>query len=99
MCIRSVCIYSHHNICVCLFIPKSCNSQQETDNQKAGLCLALLEIGAWEQASGIIDRLPQFSLLDEDSIAKSLCFVIHSKIDPLYKRFVCTHTLEFNIYL
>ena len=61
--------------------------QQETDNQKAGLCLALLEIGAWEQASGIMDRLPAFSLLDEDSIARSLCYVIHSTIDPLYRRY------------
>jgi len=60
---------------------------QEIDNQKAGLCLALLEIGAWEEASGIMDRLPPFALLDEDSIAKSLCYVIHSTIDPLYRRY------------
>ena len=60
--------------------------QQDEDNQKAGLCLALLEIGAVEQANAVMDRLPKFSLLDEPTIVKALCFLIHSTVDPLYQR-------------
>ncbi|XP_047126503.1 THO complex subunit 2 isoform X2 [Hydra vulgaris] len=55
------------------------------DNQKFGLCQALLEIGAWNQALKIINQLPNSLLMSKCKIASSLCHLIHCTIEPLYR--------------
>ncbi|XP_058948707.2 THO complex subunit 2 [Pocillopora verrucosa] len=56
------------------------------DNQKFGLCEALLMVGAWNNACSILDRLPQFAAVSHPPIAKGLCKLIHTTIEPLYRR-------------
>ncbi|KAJ7383765.1 THO complex subunit 2 [Desmophyllum pertusum] len=57
------------------------------DNQKFGLCEALLMVGAWDHAyASILDRLPQFAAVSHPAIAKGLCKLIHTTIEPLYRR-------------
>ncbi|KAI8799110.1 THO complex subunit 2, partial [Biomphalaria glabrata] len=56
------------------------------NNQKLGLCEALLEIGAWENARAIIDRLPENFALVHPSISYALCSLVHRVIEPLYEK-------------
>jgi hypothetical protein len=58
---------------------------QGPSNQKFGLCKALMKIGAWQFARCIMDLLPQYSVVADESVAKSLCELIHSAVEPLYK--------------
>ncbi|KAI8731219.1 THO complex subunit 2, partial [Biomphalaria glabrata] len=53
--------------------------------QKLGLCEALLEIGAWENARAIIDRLPENFVLVHPSISYALCSLVNRVIEPLYE--------------
>ncbi|XP_063988875.1 THO complex subunit 2 isoform X2 [Diachasmimorpha longicaudata] len=55
-------------------------------NQKFGLCEALLEIGAWEVAQGLFSRLPDHSLTDQKPIALALCRMVHSIVEPVYRK-------------
>lgn len=61
---------------------------QRDNNQKLGLCEALLEIGAWSCAQAILDRLPENFAITSPPISKALCSLIHHVIDPLYERWV-----------
>ncbi|KAI8730814.1 THO complex subunit 2, partial [Biomphalaria glabrata] len=54
--------------------------------QKLGLCEALLEIGAWENARAIIDRLPENFVLVHPSISYALCSLVNRVIEPLYEK-------------
>ncbi|KAK6976995.1 THO complex subunit 2 [Biomphalaria glabrata] len=56
------------------------------NNQKIGLCEALLEIGAWENARAIIDRLPENFVLVHPSISYALCSLVNRVIEPLYEK-------------
>lgn len=55
-------------------------------NQKLGLCEALLRIGDWNHANAILARLPDHYATTYIEIAKALCALIHSTVDPLYRR-------------
>ena len=55
-------------------------------NQKFGLCEALLEVGAWEVASDMISRLPDFCMTDQKPIAKALCRMMNALIEPVYRK-------------
>ncbi|KAH9492652.1 THO complex subunit 2 [Bulinus truncatus] len=57
------------------------------NNQKLGLCEALLEIGAWDKAKAIIDRLPENFAVVSPSISSALCSLIHRVIEPLYEKY------------
>ena len=57
---------------------------QITNNQKFGLCEALLRIGSWELAKNIMSALPPFSVVSQKPIAQCLCNLIHYVIEPLY---------------
>lgn len=57
-----------------------------SNNQKFGLCEALLEVGAWDVALQMFNRLPDFCLTDQKPIALSLCKIIHAIIEPLYRK-------------
>jgi len=43
-------------------------------------------VGAWDHACSILDRLPQFAAVSNPAIAKGLCKLIHTTIEPLYRR-------------
>lgn len=54
------------------------------NNQKFGLCEALLKVGDWNNASTIINQLPEQCMLVHELIAKALADVVHVSIDRLY---------------
>ncbi|XP_064481885.1 THO complex subunit 2-like isoform X2 [Ornithodoros turicata] len=56
------------------------------DNQKLGLCAALIEVGDWENASALISHLPEYYAVTQPNIARKLCHLVHVLIDPLYKK-------------
>ncbi|XP_043266760.1 THO complex subunit 2 isoform X2 [Venturia canescens] len=55
-------------------------------NQKFGLCEALLEIGAWQVAQNLFNRLPDHCFTDQRPIALALCKMIQSLIEPVYRK-------------
>lgn len=55
-------------------------------NQKFGLCEALLEIGAWEVAQSLFNRLPDYCLTDQRPIALALCKMIQALVEPVYRK-------------
>ncbi|KAK2556060.1 THO complex subunit 2 [Acropora cervicornis] len=56
------------------------------DNQKFGICEALLMVGAWDYAQTILERLPSFAAVSHPAIASGLCKLIHTTVEPLYRR-------------
>ncbi|XP_015792338.1 THO complex subunit 2 [Tetranychus urticae] len=54
------------------------------NNQKLGLCLALLKVGDWKTAHELIERLPSFYAVTNPIIAKQLCSLIHYAMDIIY---------------
>ncbi|XP_072398608.1 THO complex subunit 2 [Diabrotica undecimpunctata] len=57
------------------------------NNQKLGLCEALLLIGDWETAQILIKRLPDRYAVNYEPIATALCGLVHYIIEPLYSKF------------
>jgi len=57
---------------------------QRTNNQKFGLCEAVIKIGSWELAKNIMSTIPPFSAVSYKPIARCLCNLIHFVIEPLY---------------
>lgn len=55
-----------------------------SNNQKLGLCLALLKVGDWKTAHELIERLPSFYAVTDPIIAKQLCSLIHYAMDIIY---------------
>lgn len=56
------------------------------NNQKFVLCEALLEIGAWEVAQSLFNRLPDCCFTDQRPIALALCKMIQALIEPVYRK-------------
>ncbi|XP_023289928.1 THO complex subunit 2 isoform X2 [Orussus abietinus] len=61
--------------------------EKYSTNQKYGLCEALLEIGAWEIAQSLFNRLPDHCLIDQRPIALALCKMIQALIEPVYRKY------------
>lgn len=57
-----------------------------SNNQKFGLCEALLKVGDWNNASTIINKLPEQCVLVHELIAKALADIVHVSIDRLYSK-------------
>lgn len=55
------------------------------NNQKLGLCLALLKAGDWKNAKDLISRLPECYVVSHPNITKQLCSLIHYVIDDFYR--------------
>ncbi|XP_018404815.1 PREDICTED: THO complex subunit 2 isoform X5 [Cyphomyrmex costatus] len=55
-------------------------------NQKFGLCEALLEVGAWEVAQSLFNRLPDYCFTDQRPIALALCKMIQALVEPVYRK-------------
>ncbi|KAL6430976.1 hypothetical protein ACFW04_007029 [Cataglyphis niger] len=63
------------------------NAQDKyANNQKFVLCEALLEIGAWEVAQSLFNRLPDCCFTDQRPIALALCKMIQALIEPVYRK-------------
>ncbi|KAG5339192.1 THOC2 protein, partial [Acromyrmex charruanus] len=63
------------------------NAQDKyTSNQKFGLCEALLEVGAWEVAQSLFNRLPDYCFTDQRPIALALCKMIQALVEPVYRK-------------
>ncbi|KAL5011569.1 hypothetical protein ScPMuIL_010120 [Solemya velum] len=58
----------------------------DDNNQKLGLCEALLNIAAWVHAKAMMDRMPEFFTTTHKPVATALCALIHAMIDPLYRQ-------------
>ncbi|KAK7500593.1 hypothetical protein BaRGS_00008168 [Batillaria attramentaria] len=58
----------------------------KTNNQKLGLCEALLEIGAWDSAKVILDGLPDGFAISHKPIVQALCRLIHAALEPMYSK-------------
>ncbi|XP_030748048.1 THO complex subunit 2 isoform X2 [Sitophilus oryzae] len=58
-----------------------------TNNQKLGLCEALLLIGDWKTADTLIKRLPEHYAVGFKPIALALCRLLHIIIEPLYSKY------------
>ena len=71
---------------------------QAPDNQKFGVCEALLMVGGWDQARSVLERLPQFAAVSHPHISKALCRLIHTTIEPLYRRLVLSYCFILFIY-
>lgn len=72
-------------------VPKEDDKPEETVedrapfNQKFALCEALLSIGAWEQASALLKRHPDFYVTSYRSISLALCRLAEYVIEPVYR--------------
>ncbi|XP_024887298.1 THO complex subunit 2 isoform X7 [Temnothorax curvispinosus] len=63
------------------------NAQDKyASNQKFGLCEALLEIGAWEVAQSLFNRLPDYCFTDQRPIALALCKMMQALVESVYRK-------------
>ncbi|XP_071489382.1 THO complex subunit 2-like [Diadema antillarum] len=60
--------------------------EQVIDNQKIGLCEALLNLGDWTHAKKLLSKLPDFAATSQPSVASALCKLVESLLQPLYKK-------------
>ncbi|XP_077559324.1 THO complex subunit 2-like protein isoform X3 [Haemaphysalis longicornis] len=56
------------------------------ENQKLGLCEALLEVGDWPSAQQLMDKLPDHYAVSQPHIARQLCLLVHTLLEPLYAK-------------
>lgn len=56
-----------------------------TNNQKFGLCEAILYVGDWPTAQVLLKKLPDQCMIVNEPVARALCHLIHSVIDTVYK--------------
>ena len=54
------------------------------NNQKLGLCLALIKVGDWKTTKMLVSRLPDYYAVSHPKITKQLCSLIHYTIDHFY---------------
>ncbi|XP_063232661.1 THO complex subunit 2 isoform X1 [Bacillus rossius redtenbacheri] len=58
-------------------------------NQKLGLCEALLRVGDWRHTEQMARKLPEHCVLSQPPVARALCRLLHSILEPVYRR-TCT---------
>ncbi len=56
----------------------------QKNNQKLGLCEALLKLGDWDHAKQILERLPPFLAVSHTPLAKALAGMVSYMIEPVY---------------
>ena len=56
------------------------------NNQKLGLIKALLEVGAWDAARVMLNRLPPKHATAYGPLADAFCQLIHACVEPLYRK-------------
>lgn len=55
------------------------------NNQKFGLCEAIISIGDWETAQSLIKRFPEYYAVQQEPIALAICKLLHYIIEPVYR--------------
>ncbi|GFQ66742.1 THO complex subunit 2 [Trichonephila clavata] len=65
---------------------KTENKPDNEDNQKLGLCAALIDVGDWEHARQLMSCFPDYYATSHLFIARKLCSLIHVLIDDIYKK-------------
>ncbi|GAB0096451.1 THO complex subunit 2 [Sergentomyia squamirostris] len=63
---------------------KESGQDKFTNNQKFGLCEALLSVGDWITAQQLMKKLPEQCAIVHEQIARALCKLIHAIIEPVY---------------
>ncbi|EGI68470.1 THO complex subunit 2 [Acromyrmex echinatior] len=75
------------------------NAQDKyASNQKFGLCEALLEVGAWEVAQSLFNRLPDYCFTDQRPIALALCKMIQALVESVYRNIINDKKINIEIY-
>ncbi|XP_063606637.1 THO complex subunit 2-like [Penaeus indicus] len=64
------------------------NQEVYLSNQKIQLCIALIEVGAWEHFVEISSRFPDYYLMSFPPVSQALCQLVHATIEPIYRE-VC----------
>ncbi|KAG8176346.1 hypothetical protein JTE90_003307 [Oedothorax gibbosus] len=64
------------------------------DNQKLGLCAALIDVGDWEHARQLMNLFPDYYATSHLFIAKKLCHLIHVLIDEMYRKYSITPEMK-----
>ncbi|XP_042869618.1 THO complex subunit 2-like [Penaeus japonicus] len=64
------------------------NQEVYLSNQKIQLCIALIEVGAWEHFVEISSRFPDYYLMSFPPVSQALCQLVHATIEPIYRK-VC----------
>lgn len=59
-------------------------NEPAAQNQKFGLCEALIKIGDWQSARTLMKSLPPFTAVTHKPLAKCLCQLLSYIIEPLY---------------
>ncbi|KAM7540386.1 hypothetical protein Aperf_G00000037924 [Anoplocephala perfoliata] len=62
-----------------------CGEFQFANNQKLGLCCALVNLGDWKAAQKILDRFPGHWIGSHLPLNRAICDLVHFLIDPLYE--------------
>lgn len=59
---------------------------QYNSNQKVQLCIALLEVGAWDNFLEISQRFPDYHMVSCPPVSLALCNLIHATLEPIYRK-------------
>lgn len=65
--------------------PEEAVEERAPYNQKFALCEALLSIGAWDQASALLKRHPDYFVASYRPISLALCRLAEYVIEPIYR--------------
>lgn len=57
----------------------------EVDNHKINICNHLIDLGDWDKASDIANKLPEFYCYSHPRVIGTLCGYLNYLIDPLYR--------------
>ncbi|XP_034243902.1 THO complex subunit 2 isoform X2 [Thrips palmi] len=64
---------------------KETPAEKYEGNQKFGLCEALMNLGAWSVIKDLCKKFPDHYLMEQPTISRAMCNLLHVIIDPLYK--------------
>lgn len=67
---------------------------EKEDNQKLGLCAALIDVGDWEHARQLMGCFPDYYAASHLFIAKKLCHLMHVLIDDFYRKHAFTPEIK-----
>lgn len=55
------------------------------NNQKFGLCEAVISLGDWETAESLIKYFPEHYAVQQEPIALAICKLLHHIVEPVYR--------------
>uniref|UniRef100_A0A6G1S584 THO complex subunit 2 n=1 Tax=Aceria tosichella TaxID=561515 RepID=A0A6G1S584_9ACAR len=69
----------------------------EVDNQKVNLCAHLIDLGDWDQALQIAQKLPEYHCFSNRRVALASCALLSHIIDPLYRECALPRPLNLRL--